>query len=65
MIVMGVYVAIVAMSRSPVLAGSALVFACAAWTASITLFNVGVPLAAPRCLMLLPSANQVLAAHCQ
>ena len=48
MIVMGVCVAVVAVSRLPVLTGSALVFAGAAWTASVTLFNVGVQLAAPR-----------------
>jgi hypothetical protein len=48
MIVMGVCVAAVAVSRLPVLTGSALVFAGAAWTASVTLFNVGVQLAAPR-----------------
>jgi MFS family permease len=48
MIVMGVCVAVVAVSRLPVLTGSALVFAGAGWTASVTLFNVGVQLAAPR-----------------
>ena len=48
MVVMGVCVAVVAISRSPVLSGSALVFAGAAWTASVTVFNVGVQLAAPR-----------------
>ncbi len=48
MVVMGVCVALVAISRSPVLSGSALVFAGAAWTASVTVFNVGVQLAAPR-----------------
>ena len=48
MIVMGSCVAVVAVSRWPVLTGSALVFAGAAWTASVTLFNVGVQLAAPR-----------------
>jgi hypothetical protein len=48
MIVMGVCVAVVAISRSPALTGSALVFAGAAWTASVTVFNVGVQLAAPR-----------------
>ena len=50
MIVMGVCVALVAISRLPVLSGSALVFAGAGWTASVTLFNVGVQLAAPRWL---------------
>ena len=48
MIVMGVCVGVVAISRSPALSGSALVFAGAGWTASVTLFNVGVQLAAPR-----------------
>ena len=48
MVVMGVCVALVAISRSPVLSGSALVFAGAAWTASVTVYNVGVQLAAPR-----------------
>jgi hypothetical protein len=46
--VMGAGVAVVAASRSPALTGSALLFAGAAWTASVTLFNVGVQLAAPR-----------------
>ena len=58
MIVMGVCVAAVAISRSPVLSGGALVFAGAAWTASVTLFNVGVQLAAPRWV-----AGRALAAH--
>ena len=48
MVFMEVCVAVVAISRSAVLSGSALVFAGAAWTASVTLFNVGVQLAAPR-----------------
>jgi len=46
MVVMGVCVAVVAISRSPVLSGSALVLAGAAWTASVTVFNVGIQLAA-------------------
>ena len=58
MIVMGVCVAVVALSRSPVLSGSALVFAGAAWTASVTVFNVGVQLAAPRWV-----AGRALAAY--
>ena len=58
MIVMGVCVALVAISRSPVLSGSALVFAGAGWTASVTLFNVGVQLAAPRWV-----AGRALAAY--
>ena len=58
MIVMGVCVALVAISRLPVLSGSALVFAGAGWTASVTLFNVGVQLAAPRWV-----AGRALAAY--
>ena len=58
MIVMGMCVALIAISRLPVLSGSALVFAGAAWTASVTLFNVGVQLAAPRWV-----AGRALAAY--
>ena len=58
MIVMGVFVTVVALSRSPVLSGGALVFAGAAWTASVTVFNVGVQLAAPRWV-----AGRALAAY--
>ena len=58
MIVMGVCVAAVASSRSPALTGCALVFAGAAWTASVTAFNVGVQLAAPRWV-----AGRALAAY--
>ena len=58
MIVMGVCVALVAISRLPVLSGGALVFAGAGWTASVTLFNVGVQLAAPRWV-----AGRALAAY--
>ncbi len=58
MALMGVCVAIVAISRSPLLSGCALVFAGAAWTASVTLFNVGVQLAAPRWV-----AGRALAAY--
>ena len=58
MLVMGVCVALVAISRLPVLSGSALVFAGAGWTASVTLFNVGVQLAAPRWV-----AGRALAAY--
>ena len=58
MIVMGVCVAVVAISRWPALTGSALVFAGAAWTASVTVFNVGVQLAAPRWV-----AGRALAAY--
>ena len=58
MIVMGVCVAVVAISRLPALSGSALVFAGAGWTASVTLFNVGIQLAAPRWV-----AGRALAAY--
>ena len=58
MIVMGVFVVVVAISRSPLLSGSALVFAGTAWTASVTVFNVGVQLAAPRWV-----AGRALAAY--
>jgi MFS family permease len=58
MIAMGMCVVLVAISRLPVLSGSALVFAGAGWTASVTLFNVGVQLAAPRWV-----AGRALAAY--
>ena len=58
MVLMGDCVAVVAISRSPVLTGGALIFAGAAWTASVTLFNVGVQLAAPRWV-----AGRALAAY--
>ena len=58
MIVMGGCVALVAISRSPALSGGALVFAGAGWTASVTVFNVGVQLAAPRWV-----AGRALAAY--
>ena len=58
MIVMGAFVAVVALSGSPVLSGIALVFAGAAWTASVTVFNVGIQLAAPRWV-----AGRALAAY--
>jgi hypothetical protein len=57
-IVMCAGVAIVALSRSSLLTGAALVFAGAGWTASVTLFNVGVQLAAPRWV-----AGRALAAY--
>jgi MFS family permease len=57
MIVMGVCVVLVAISRWPMLSGSALVFAGAGWTASVTLF-IGVQLAAPRWV-----AGRALAAY--
>jgi Transmembrane secretion effector len=46
--VMGTGVAVVAASRWPLLTGGALLFVGAAWTASVTLFNIGVQLSAPR-----------------
>ena len=46
--VMGGCIAVVAVSRWPALTGCALLLAGAAWTASVTLFNVGVQLSAPR-----------------
>ena len=49
---------IVAMSGSPVLTAGALLFAGAGWTASVTLFNVGIQLAAPRWV-----AGRALAAY--
>ena len=55
---MGVGVAVVAVSRSPALTASALLLAGAAWTPSVTLFNVGVQLAAPRWV-----AGRALAAY--
>jgi MFS family permease len=47
-IVMGTGVAVVALSNWPVVTGCALLFVGACWTASVTLFNVGVQLSAPR-----------------
>jgi hypothetical protein len=58
LIVMGCGVGVVAMSRSPILSGAALLFAGAGWTASVTLFNVGIQLAAPRWV-----AGRALAAY--
>jgi transmembrane secretion effector len=46
--VMGAGVAIVSVSRWPVVTGFALLFVGAGWTTSVTLFNVGVQLSAPR-----------------
>jgi MFS family permease len=57
-VVMGIGVAIVAASRSPILTGVVLLFAGAGWTASVTLFNVGIQLAAPRWV-----AGRALAAY--
>jgi MFS family permease len=57
-VVMGIGVAIVAVSRSSILTGVVLLFAGAGWTASVTLFNVGIQLAAPRWV-----AGRALAAY--
>ena len=57
-IIMGLGVAVVALSRLPLVTGLALLVAGAAWTASVTLFNVGVQLAAPRWV-----AGRALAAY--
>jgi len=57
-IVMGAGVTVVAMSGSPLLTAAALLFAGAGWTASVTLFNVGIQLAAPRWV-----AGRALAAY--
>jgi MFS family permease len=46
--VMGTAVAVVAVSRWPVVTGCALLFVGACWTSSVTLFNIGVQLSAPR-----------------
>jgi MFS family permease len=48
LLTMGVGIALVSLSRSPVLTCAALVIAGAGWTLSITLFNVSIQLAAPR-----------------
>ena len=45
---MGVSVAVVALSHSKILSGLALLVTGAGWTASVTLFNVGIQLVAPR-----------------
>ena len=47
-LVMGTGIATVALSRWPAATGAALVCVGAAWTASVTLFNVGVQMSAPR-----------------
>jgi MFS family permease len=48
LLTMGLGVAVVALSRIPVLTAAALVVAGAGWTLSITLFNVAIQLSAPR-----------------
>ncbi|MDE3175433.1 MAG: MFS transporter [Pseudomonadota bacterium] len=57
-IVMGAGVIVVAFSGSPLLTAAALLFAGAGWTASVTLFNVGIQLSAPRWV-----AGRALAAY--
>jgi predicted MFS family arabinose efflux permease len=57
-IVMSTGVVVVAFSRSSVLSGAALIFAGAGWTASVTLFNVGIQLDAPQWV-----AGRALAAY--
>jgi hypothetical protein len=57
-ITMSVGVAVAALSRAPVLTAAALLFAGAGWTASVTIFNVGVQLVAPRWV-----AGRALAAY--
>jgi MFS family permease len=47
-LVMGTGIALVSLSRWPVVTGLALVFVGAAWTLSVTIFNVGVQMSAPR-----------------
>ena len=46
--VMGAGVAVVSVSSWPIVTGCALLFVGAGWTSSVTLFNVGVQLSAPR-----------------
>jgi len=58
MVVMGAGVAVAALSGAALLTGVALLFAGAGWTASVTLFNVAVQLAAPRWV-----AGRALAAY--
>jgi MFS family permease len=47
-IAMGAGVAVVAVSHSKIVSGLALLVAGAGWTASVTMFNVGIQLVAPR-----------------
>ncbi|WBU30006.1 MFS transporter [Rhodopseudomonas palustris] len=46
--IMGVAMAVIAISRSPLLTAAALVIAGAVWMLAIALFNIGVQLSAPR-----------------
>ena len=47
-VAMGAGIAVVAASQSKIVSGIALLVAGAGWTASVTLFNVGIQLVAPR-----------------
>ena len=47
-VLMGAGVAVASVSHSKLVTGLALLFAGAGWTAAVTLFNVGIQLAAPR-----------------
>jgi MFS family permease len=47
-VLMGSGVAVAALSHSKIVTGLALLFAGGGWTAAVTLFNVGIQLAAPR-----------------
>ncbi|NEW88040.1 MULTISPECIES: MFS transporter [Rhodopseudomonas] len=47
-LIMGVAMAVIAISRSPLLTAAALVIAGAVWMLAIALFNIGVQLSAPR-----------------
>src|SRR5947209_8374336 len=47
-LIMGVAIALVAVSREPVLTAAALVVAGAVWMLAVALFNIGVQLSAPR-----------------
>ncbi|MET0706149.1 MAG: MFS transporter [Tardiphaga sp.] len=47
-LIMGVAIAVIAVSREPVLTAAALVVAGAVWMLAVALFNIGVQLSAPR-----------------
>ena len=55
---MGVAIGVLAISRSPLLTGAALVVAGASWMVAVTLFNIGVQLSTPRWV-----AGRALAAY--
>jgi predicted MFS family arabinose efflux permease len=46
--IMGVFIAVIAVSTSPVLTAAALVIAGSVWMLAVALFNIGVQLSAPR-----------------